>query len=163
MKIAVSACLLGRPCRYDGASKPSDDVLALRAYHELVEVCPEVAGGLATPRPPCEIVAGERALHVVDAEGADLTDAFIEGARATLETVKREGCRLAVLKANSPSCGNGLVYDGTFTGTLVSGFGVAARLISDEGIAVLDENEVRSRLAEFLPDGLRRDHSSPRG
>lgn len=147
MKIAVSACLMGVPCRFDGKSKPCGDVLALRAGHELVEVCPEVEGGLPVPHPPCEIVAGEPSLRVVDAEGADRTGAFLEGARKTLETVKREGCELAILKAKSPSCGTGLVYDGTFTGTLVPGFGVAAGLLRAEGFRVLDETQLRETLA----------------
>lgn len=144
MNIAVSACLLGEPCRYDGASKPHEGVLALRSRHTLVPICPEVAGGLPIPHPPCEIVAGSEPLHVVDANGIDRTAAFLEGARKTLETVQAANCRTAILKAKSPSCGTGRVYDGTFTGTLVDGFGVAARLLQESGICVLDENQVDS-------------------
>lgn len=151
MKIAVSACLMGVPCRFDGKSKPCDDVLALREDHELVEVCPEVAGGLPVPHAPCEIVVGGFALRVLDAEGADRTNAFLEGARKTLEIVQREGCRLAILKAKSPSCGNGLIYDGTFTATLVPGFGVAARLLQENGVRVVDETQARSFLESLAP------------
>ncbi|HIW76160.1 MULTISPECIES: GNAT family N-acetyltransferase [Gordonibacter] len=139
MKIAVSACMLGEPCRYDGASKPVEVVGALKATHDLVPVCPEVAGGLPIPHPPCEIVTAERALRVIDAQGADQTDAFLAGARQVVELVKNEGCNLAILKAKSPSCGCGRIYDGTFSNTLVPGYGVAARLLRGEGIRAISE------------------------
>ena len=144
MKIAVSACLLGEPCRFDGAAKPCAQVIDLGKRHELVPVCPECAGGLPTPRPASEIYAAAPALRVVNAEGADVTAAFLAGAQRTLELVRVEGCGLAVLKAKSPSCGSGLVYDGTFTRTLVPGWGVAARLLADAGIPVMDETQVES-------------------
>lgn len=141
MKIAVSACLLGTPCRFDGASKPCDAVLALRELHELIPVCPEVAGGLPVPHEPCEIVADRAELRVIDATGIDRTGAFEQGARATLDLVQAEGCELAVLKAKSPSCGTGRIYDGTFTGTLVPGDGVAARMLAEAGVRVINERQ----------------------
>ena len=144
MKIAVSACLLGEPCRFDGAAKPCAQVIDLGKRHELVPVCPECAGGLPTPRPASEIYAAAPALRVVNMEGADVTAAFLAGAQRTLELVHAEGCELAVLKAKSPSCGSGLVYDGTFTRTLVPGWGVAARLLADDGIPVMDETQAKS-------------------
>lgn len=147
MNIAVSACLLGTPCRYDGASKPCDVVLALQEDHHIVAVCPEVAGGLRVPHPPSEIVLAKRVLSVVDAEGTDNTDAFVAGAAATLEKVRSEGCRLAVLKAKSPSCGVRRIYDGTFSGTLAAGYGVAARRLREEGVRVIDEQELAACLA----------------
>lgn len=147
MRIAVSACLLGTECRYDGTAKPCEEVLALGESHVLVPVCPECDGGLGVPHPPNEIVTAERALRVVDARGADNTDAFLAGARKTLERVRAEGCALAVLKAKSPSCGNGRIYDGTFTGTLVPGYGVTARLLRSEGVRVLDEMQLRACLS----------------
>lgn len=146
MKIAVSACLLGTPCRYDGTSRPCEAVLALRDRHEVVPVCPEVLGDLRVPHPPCEIATAERAVRVVDAEGADATDAFLLGARRTLERVQDAGCTLAVLKAKSPSCGNGLVYDGTFSGSLVPGYGVAARALREAGVRTLDEAQLQACL-----------------
>ena len=157
MKIAVSACLLGTACRFDATSKPCAEAQALRGSHQVVPVCPEVAGGLRVPHPANEIVAAERALRVVDANGADNTDAFLDGACKTLERVRAEGCRLAVLKAKSPSCGNGRIYDGTFTGSLVAGYGVAARLLRAEGVRVIDEEQLRACLAAsaaLRPDGL---------
>ena len=112
MPIAVSACLLGEPCRYDGKSRPCEDVLKLHDACEMVPVCPEVLGGLPVPHAPCEIAAAERALRVTDADGVDVTDAFLAGAAKTVELAQEQGCKLAVLKAKSPSCGCGLVYDG---------------------------------------------------
>lgn len=146
MPIAVSACLLGEPCRYDGDSRPCEAVLRLRATHELVSVCPEVAGGLPVPHPPCEIACAERALRVLDAEGVDVTDAFLDGAAKTAELVQEAGCALAVLKATSPSCGCGRVYDGTFTGTLAPGYGVAARALREAGMRTLDEVQLAASI-----------------
>ena len=144
MKIAVSACLLGEPCRFDGAAKPCAQVIELGKRHELVPVCPERAGGLPTPRPASEIDAAAHALRVANALGEDVTAAFVLGAQRTLDRARATGCELAVLKAKSPSCGSGLVYDGTFTRTLVPGWGVAARLLADAGIPVLDETQAES-------------------
>lgn len=142
MKIAVSACMLGRPCRYDGRAKPCAQVIALADRHELVAVCPEAAGGLAIPHPPSEIVAGAEGLRVVDAQGADNTAAFVRGAKRTLARVLDAGCDAAVLKAKSPSCGVRGVYDGSFSGTLVEGMGVAARALHEAGVPVFDEGQL---------------------
>lgn len=139
MKIAVSACLLGSPCRYDGASRPCEAVIALREAHDIVPVCPETAARLPVPRPPNEIVRSCGAVHVVDSEGADNTEAFLAGAQRELVRAQNAGCELAILKSKSPSCGSGRVYDGTFSGTLTEGWGVAAALFRDAGIPVIDE------------------------
>ena len=141
MNIAVSACLLGEACRYDGASKPCGAVAALAAdpRHTVVPVCPETLGGLRVPRVPCEVVTAERALRVVSAIGEDLTDAYLEGARRAVEAVQAAGCRLAILKSKSPACGTGRTYDGTFTRMLVPGYGVAARALREAGIRAMDE------------------------
>lgn len=147
MPIAVSACLLGDECRYDGESRSCEAVVNLSETHELVPVCPEVLGGLSVPHPPCEIIADERALRVVDVEGADVTDAFLVGAAKTVEQVQERRCTLAILKAKSPSCGNGRVYDGSFKGTLVPGFGVAARALREAGVRVVDEVQLQACLA----------------
>lgn len=140
MNILVSWCLLGEPCRYDGKSVPVEALQALgQAGHTLIPVCPEVLGGLPTPRAPAELQPDGR---VINREGEDVTDAYLAGAERALEIAKRNGCTLAVLKANSPSCGSRLIYDGTFSGKRISGQGVAARLISETGISVLDEDEL---------------------
>ena len=138
MKILVSACLLGTPCRYDGASKASAAVIALGDKHTLVPVCPEVLGGLPTPRPPAERQEDGR---TVNRAGADVTAQYQSGARATLELARKEGCTIAVLKAKSPSCGRGKIYDGSFSGRLTDGDGAAARCLMDAGIPVLTEDE----------------------
>lgn len=160
MRIAVSACLLGEACRYDGRSKPCTRVQELVGLgYDLFPVCPEVAGGLPTPRTPCEIVqapwmesekahtADERSWTILDASGADRTAAYARGAQAELARAKEAGCKLAILKAKSPSCGSGEVYDGTFSGTLMPGWGIAAATFRDAGITVIDETADFSRLA----------------
>lgn len=146
MKIAVSACLLGEPCRYDAVSVPCSAIGVLRKHHELVPICPEMAGGLSTPRPPCEIVTSERALRVMNSEGEEVTAAFMCGAQSALKCVQDAGCKLAIMKSHSPSCGNGVIYDGTFTGKRVSGYGVAVRLLRAEGIRVLSELQLQDVL-----------------
>ena len=153
MIIAVSACLLGEPCRYDGAAKPNTAVQALRERHTIVPVCPESMGGLPIPRLPNEIAAGADGLRVVDSQGADNTETFVAGARKALGRAQQAGCTVAVLKSKSPSCGSGRIYDGTFTGTLTDGWGVAAALFRDAGIRVIDETELEQGDAAFSPVG----------
>ncbi len=138
MNILVSACLLGCACRYDGGSKPCAAVRALAARHTLIPVCPEIYGGLPTPRTPCEIV-GDR---VLSKDGADRTDAYRRGASEVLRLAGALGCRAALLKARSPACGSGEVYDGSFSGTLTAGDGVAAAALSAAGIAVFGEDRL---------------------
>ena len=145
-RILVSACLLGMPVRYDGASRPCASVQALADRYELVPVCPECLGDLPIPRTPSEIDTRCPDLRVVTAAGEDRTEAFIAGARACVEIAKREGCTLAVMKENSPSCGCGRIYDGSFTGTLVPGNGVTTRLLTSAGVRVLGENDVETQL-----------------
>ena len=148
MNILVSHCFFGEPCRYDGASRVDRQVLELhRVGHNLIPVCPEVLGGLDTPRAPAELQPDGR---VVNREGEDMTAAYWAGAEAALAIARANGCTVAVLKARSPSCGCGEVYDGTFTGTLTPGWGVAARLLREAGITVMDEEHLDSRL--FEPD-----------
>lgn len=147
MRIAVSACLLGAHCRYDGKSKPCGDVIALKDHHELVAICPEVMGGLSIPHPPNEIASIDP-LRVVDADGVDNTAAFVEGASKSFGRAQREECELAILKAKSPSCGVGLVYDGSFAGVLVEGNGVAASMFIDAGIPVCDEHSIPEDLLQ---------------
>ncbi|MBQ9784476.1 MAG: DUF523 domain-containing protein [Clostridia bacterium] len=139
-KILVSACLLGECCRYDGASKPCDAVLALRKKHHLVPICPEVMGGLPTPRTPSEI-QGDR---VVMKNGTDVTKNYRNGAQKALAIARAHGCTVAILKERSPSCGKGLIYDGSFRGTLVPGNGICAELLLKNGIRVLGESELNT-------------------
>lgn len=140
MKILVSACLLGTPCRYDGKSKPNEKVISLRGKYELIPACPECLGGLATPRLPAEIVG----TRVVRCDGKDVTDEYNLGAQKTLEIARKNDIKIAVLKSKSPSCSNKEIYDGTYTRKLISGKGITARLLIENGIKVLDEGELDS-------------------
>ena len=137
-KIIISACLLGFDCKYDGGNNRMEDaaIAALRKRFELIPVCPECCGGLPMPRTPSERL-GDR---VVSKTGADVSEQFKKGARAALGLARHFGIKTAILKANSPSCGSGTIYDGSFTGTLVPGDGVTAELLKKHGIKVTDEN-----------------------
>ena len=135
MRILVSACLLGLCCRYDGQSKQNERVLHLMEKHELIPVCPEQLGGLPTPRPPAEIRDG----RVINTLGQDVTAQYEKGAAEALRLYDLLHCDCALLKARSPSCGAEQVYDGAFTGTLIPGQGIAARLLSQRQITVLSE------------------------
>ena len=136
-RVPVSACLLGEPCRYDGQAKPSGRVLALARAYELVSVCPEVLGGLPVPREPAE----RRGDRVFTRSGGDVTEAYRKGAEETLRIARESGCAFCVLKARSPSCGCGRIYDGTFSGTVVPGDGVAAELLKRHGFRVSTEED----------------------
>lgn len=138
MKLLISACLLGVKCRYDGCAKPNPAVLALAKEHTLIPVCPEQLGGLATPRPPAERTGS----RVVTEAGTDVTRQYQRGAEQTLLLAQLTGCRYAILKAKSPSCGKGTIYDGSFTRTLCAGNGVASELLSAQQITVLTEEEL---------------------
>ncbi len=144
MNILISRCLLGEPCRYDGAEKYCAAAEQLReAGHRLIPVCPEVDGGLPTPRPPAEVQQDRR---VVNRDGVDVTQPYRKGAELALEMALQHHCGAAVLKANSPSCGNRTIYDGTFTRTLIPGQGLTAERLSDAGIKVVNETEIESLL-----------------
>lgn len=136
--ILVSACLLGVCCRYDGESKPCADVIKLREKYTLVPICPEVDGGLPTPRIPSERV-GDRVLM---RDGRDVTENYRSGAEQALRKAEAFGCGYAILKARSPSCGKGRIYDGSFSGKLTERDGVTAELLQKCGIVVLTEEEL---------------------
>ncbi len=142
MRALVSACLLGVCCRYDGKSKPCPAVMALSKEHELIPVCPEQLGGLPTPRMPAEVRGGA----VVRRDGEDVTAAFERGAQEAARLYALLGCDAAILKSNSPSCGSGSRYDGTFTGALTRGDGMAAALLKQIGARVLTEQEAEEGL-----------------
>lgn len=133
--LLVSACLLGEKCRYDGGDKYCAGAAALAERYELVPVCPEVLGGMPTPRPPSEIL-GDR---VISMDGRDVTAQFRTGAERSLEIARKAGAVKALLKSGSPSCGRGLVHDGYFSGKLVPGNGVTTALLEKNGIAVYTE------------------------
>lgn len=139
--ILISACLLGAPCRYDGRSKPCNAVNELKRTYDLIPVCPEVLGGLPTPRPPAEVMPNGL---IVNREGTDVTAQYRAGAEAALRIARQHGCRYAVLKEKSPSCGKGRIYDGSFTGTLIDGDGVTVRLLKENGTRIIGESELAS-------------------
>lgn len=134
MKILVSACLLGRNCKYNGGNNYDPKVEQLLKDHVAVEVCPERMAGLGVPRMPIEIVNGE----VKDRDGNSVDAALRRSVDMILAQVRREGIRYAILKSRSPTCGVRQVYDGTFTGTLVDGAGVLAQALMDAGCQVFD-------------------------
>ena len=137
--LLISACLLGTDCKYNGGNNalPPERLAALEERFRLVPVCPERAGGLPTPRLPSE----RRGDRVVNTAEEDVTEAFYRGAAFALETAEREGCRIALLKERSPSCGSGRIYDGSFTGTVIPGDGVTAEMLKKSGLTVCSETE----------------------
>ena len=149
MTILVSECLLGIPCRYDGKSRPMEGLELLQAAgHTLIPVCPETLGGLPTPRPPAERQPDGR---VVNRAGEDVTASYEKGAQSAAALALEHGCRAALLKAKSPSCGSGKIYDGTFSGQLTGGWGVTAELLDKLGLLVVDEDSWRRLLEQWPP------------
>lgn len=132
-KILVSACLLGINCKYSGGNNYSEEVMEFLKDYEIIPVCPEQLGGLPTPRPASEIVGDK----VINIEGNDVTANYIKGAEEALKIAKMHGIKKALLKAKSPSCGNGKIYDGTFTNTLIEGDGITTKLLKENDIKVI--------------------------
>ena len=139
-RLLISACLLGFNCKYSGGNNALDTetLRALRKEWALVPVCPETAGGLGTPREPSE----RRGERVVSRSGRDVTEAFARGAETACRLCGRFGCRTALLKENSPSCGSGTIYDGSFSAKLTEGDGLAAEKLRAIGVTIVGENRV---------------------
>ena len=133
MKIVVSACLLGRNCKYNGGSNRNEAVLSYIEGKEIIPVCPEVTGGLSTPRIPVELKDG----RAINAAGEDVTAQFEAGVRKTMEKLAGEEISLAILQPRSPSCGCKQIYDGTFSKTLIEGKGMFAQALAEAGIAMV--------------------------
>ena len=136
--LLISACLFGIPCRYDGKSVTKIDVERLKEKYNLVPVCPEIYGGLSTPRRPSEQKDGGVFMN----DGTDVSENFLRGAKAAYSLATLLDCKKALLKERSPSCGKGKIYDGTFTSTLADRDGVTAELLISKGIRVLGESEI---------------------
>lgn len=147
MNLLISACLLGVSCRYDGKTKPLDEKILnkLKEKHHLIPICPEIMGGLPTPRIPAEIAKYRRVLR---RDGADITSEYEKGAHEALRLAKFFGCTTAILKARSPSCGRDVIYDGTFSDTLTEGDGITAELFRKNGIRIIREDEISNFLEE---------------
>ena len=136
MKIMVSACLLGDNVKYNGKNNYNKGLVEFLKDYDVIKVCPEVMGGLTIPRIPSEINDNK----VLNKEGIDVTESFNKGAIKTLEIAKRENIKVAILKEKSPSCSSNKIYDGTFSGKLIDGYGITANLLRTNSIIVLDEN-----------------------
>jgi uncharacterized protein YbbK (DUF523 family) len=139
----VSACLAGYQCRYDGEDNTCRQVVDLVREGLAIPVCPEQLGGLKTPRNPSEIVNDrEEDIKVMTKDGRDVTQNFLQGAFKTLRIAKLYNIHEAILKAKSPSCGCGQIYDGTFTGKLIEGDGVTTRILKKNGIKVQNTKNI---------------------
>ena len=138
MRIAVSACLIGENCKYNGGNNYSEKVIDYIKGNEVLPVCPEVLGGLSVPRESAEIVNG----IVSHKDGTSVDKEFRKGAKKALETVKEQKVDLVILQSRSPSCGVNAIYDGSFSGKLISGKGVFADLLQKNGIKVVDVSDL---------------------
>lgn len=140
----ISGCLLGHNCKYNGGNNYTDWVIEFSKKYNCISVCPEKAGGLKSPRPPVEIIDG----RAVNNEGLDLTEAFQLGCAIEWEAIIRKAKELdeeiegAILKANSPSCGSGTIYDGTFSHKVIEGDGFFATYLKKKGIRIISELEI---------------------
>lgn len=139
--ILISACLLGVDCKYNGSNNKLDDKIihSLKEKYNLIPVCPEIMGGLPTPRNPVEITDGK----VFDYDGEEFTKEFEKGSKEVLKLAKLYDATIAILKENSPSCGSNYIYDGTFNHKKIKGMGIAARKLSEEYIKLFSEENVK--------------------
>lgn len=141
-RLLISACLMGEDCKYSGGNNYHPSVDALKERYELIPVCPERDGGLPVPRDPAE----RQGHQVINTAGVDVTAQYVRGAEIALETAREHGCAKALLKERSPSCGHGVIYDGTFSHTTIPGSGVAAELLHRNGIVIYGESGINDLL-----------------
>lgn len=161
MNILVSACLLGVSCRYDGNAKQYNEITKLMKHAHLIPVCPEQLGGLPTPRPPAEIKDGRAITKSRTADeqhntkndftafDTDVTVQYERGAQQVLLLAQKFNCKYALLKERSPSCGSGIIHDGSFTGALTAGYGITASLLKANGIRVYGESACDKLIADL--------------
>lgn len=160
MKILVSSCLLGEDVRYDGSNSSvafdpkfsfslKELFMDILCENEIYSFCPEIEGGLNVPRVPAEIVSSKKPFKIVTKNGDDVTINFLLGAKKALDVCKQEGIKVALLKSNSPSCGNINTYDGTFSGKLIESSGITAKLLIENEITVFNENQLKE-LKKFI-------------
>lgn len=141
MKIVVSACLLGNNCKYNGGNNYCQQVIDFVKNHEVIALCPEVLGGLSTPRLPSEICKG----IVMNCKGISVDKEYRQGARLSTEIAIRESATLAILQPRSPSCGCKQIYDGSFSRKLISGKGIFAQMLNDNGIETIEPEDLESK------------------
>jgi len=160
MKILVSSCLLGEDVRYDGKNSSitmgstftfsdKEIFMDILCENEIFSFCPEVSGGLSTPREEAEIVSVDKPFKVMTKTEVDVTIPFLMGAKQALDTCIEEEIIVALLKSKSPSCGNTMIYDGTFSGNLIEAQGLTARLLSENGVKVFNETQL-SEFKKFI-------------
>lgn len=138
----ISACLAGVNCKYNGGNNLNPKIVQLLKEKKAILICPEQLGGLSTPRLPSEIITDKEGnKRVINIEGKDLTKEFLKGAEETLKIAKLAGVEAAILKARSPSCGKGKIYDGQFRGKLIEGNGITAELLEKNGIKIYTEED----------------------
>ncbi len=144
--LLVSACLLGNMCKYNGGTNtlPEDVLKALRKKYRLIPVCPETSGGLPIPREPSE----RQGSRVINKISADVTAEYQRGAEHALLIARRNGCKKALFKEKSPSCGSGKIYDGTFSRTLIAGDGITSELLKKNGMEIFGESDVNILISE---------------
>lgn len=148
--IIVSSCLAGVKCRYDGNDNLVAEIKELVLSGKAIALCPEELGGLSTPRTPCEIVKENNQLKVMTKDRVDCTAQFLLGAEKVAEIAKILNCKQAILKANSPSCGFGMIYDGSFTRKKIKGKGLTAELLSKQGIEIKNETNMNWNEVEIV-------------
>lgn len=144
-KILISACLLGKPVRYNGKAKEVKGLIELTKYYDLIPMCPECSGGLKIPRDPSEIVGDK----VLSKKGRDVTDNYNDGAYWASVVCKSQNIKLAVLKEKSPSCGTHFIHDGSFTDKVIEGQGITARRLMKMGIKCINEDEALQLLNDL--------------
>lgn len=142
MNVLISACLVGVNCRYNASGVLYDGLQNYKEKYHFIPVCPEIFGGMKTPREPAEIQNN----RVVNTAGEDVTEYYIKGAQEVLKLAEFYECSLAILKERSPSCGSGKIYDGSFTGKLINGNGFTAELLLKNGIKVIGETQIEQNL-----------------
>jgi uncharacterized protein YbbK (DUF523 family) len=147
-KLLISACLLGENVKYNGKNNLIDNLDKLSDIFDFFAVCPEVMGGMTIPRMPCEIISF-KPLKIENEFGIDMVDHFIDGAKQTLALAQQHNIKYALFKANSPSCGNHQIYDGTFSGKLIDQVGVTTKFLIDHNIKVFNENEITKLIKQL--------------
>ena len=138
-KIVVSACLMGRNCKYNGGNNYNENLVEMLKDKDIIEVCPEVAAGMPVPRPAVEIFNG----RVIREDGSDWDEVYRKGVEAVMKQLEDEDIEYAVLQSRSPTCGVKQIYDGTFSKTRVEGQGLLARALSKRGIALIDVEDIK--------------------
>lgn len=140
-KILVSGCLLGMKINYEGKAHPVDELRQLFLQAQAIPICPEALANMPIPRDRAEIVMVEGERKVYNEKAEDLTETYALGAQRTLDTARTSGAKIAILKSKSPSCGCGKIYDGSFSGNLIDGDGIAVALLKENGIRVITEED----------------------